>query len=477
MYGFGRLNALLYAVAIGMLAVLFGVIGFALLYRSRLDYQINYNEGWNSYFTARVLDGLPLYPARSSRLINNYPPLSFYMAALMAKLTGSVLVAGRALAWSGFAGSATLIGLILRRMGCSAAGASFGALFFGAVLVTRCDLYVGMFDPQLFAQMLMLAGCLVALSRPDSAGAVAAAALIVAGGFVKHSLLALPVSLTLWLAFYRRRLLLPWLLTGAGLAGAGLAASVAGFGPEFIAGLSLPRQTSLSGAVGKMLRWLLPLELPCALATLPAVLVRVRRDDSTARHPSDRAYAAFVLIYVLVALAIGLAGAAPLGTNYNMIFELLVAVSLGLGLLVGWPGLRIPPGWVALASAVSLWVTALQLGTAETSSWRAWSSEQRSREANALAAVALIRAAPGDALCGTLLLCFQSGKPMLYDPLNYGQAPGESQADLQRDLAGHRFGLVQIDSANLYLTDATMRVLLASYREIPDRPGLFVPFP
>ena len=125
------------------------IIGAALLYRARLHYQINYNEGWNSYFAQRILQGVPLYPDRSTQLINNYPPLSFYLTALLSQLTGSVLVAGRAFAWFGFGASATLIGLSLRRMGSSPAGAWFGGLFFAACLATRFDLYVGMFDPQL----------------------------------------------------------------------------------------------------------------------------------------------------------------------------------------------------------------------------------------------------------------------------------------------------------------------------------------
>ena len=58
--------------------------------------------------------------------------------------------------------------------------AVFGALFFAAALAIRCDLYVGMFDPQLLGQMLMLAGLLALLSRPDRLGVVLAAALVVA---------------------------------------------------------------------------------------------------------------------------------------------------------------------------------------------------------------------------------------------------------------------------------------------------------
>src|ERR1700760_2264389 len=76
-----RLVWLLFGGSMLVLLLLLAVVGAALLYRSSLHYQINYNEGWNSYFVARVLDGLPLYPDRSTHLINNYPPLSFYIVA------------------------------------------------------------------------------------------------------------------------------------------------------------------------------------------------------------------------------------------------------------------------------------------------------------------------------------------------------------------------------------------------------------
>ncbi|GAC1478213.1 MAG: hypothetical protein NVS2B11_01620 [Acetobacteraceae bacterium] len=451
LYGLGLL------VLLGLLSVVLG----ALLYRSRLYCQINYNEGWNSAVVGRVLAGEALYPAPSVQLINNYPPLAFYMIAAVAKLTGSVLMAGRAVAWCGYAGCACLIGLILRRLDCTGAGSVFGALFFAAMLAVRCDLYVGMFDPQLPAQALMLTGLLVLLGRRGRWGAVAAAALVVAGGFVKHSLIALPIGVTLWLAWFRRDLFWAWLLAVLGFAGAGLLACATLFGPEFAHGLAVPRQLDPVEGVRKMLRWLLPVELPIALATLPLVW--------------GGAAAGLVGLYLVAALAAGLLGAAPLATNYNMIFELLVAVSLGLGLAIGGPSTRLPGGWVALVAAASLVVTAAELATATTTSWRAWSAVQRAREAKALAEIEAIRAIPGPALCGTLLLCFEAGKRLEYDPLNYGQVPGEDQSGLRARIAAGEFGVIQIDYDNLYFSKSTLETIAKFYTEMPARPGLNIP--
>ena len=452
-------NYLITAGFIALVAPLV-LIGAALLYRSLLHYQINYNEGWNSYFTSQILQGLPLYPDRSTHLINNYPPLSFYVVAVVSKLTGSVLVAGRIMGWFGYVASAVLIGLILRQMGSNLGGAWFGALFFAAAVATRCDLYVGIFDPQLLGQAVMLAGLFVLLGERGRGGAIGAAALMVAGGFVKHSLIALPLSTTLWLAACRRRLFWSWLVAAVVLAAASLAVCALLFGPEFAAGLTMPRRMDLADGARKVLRWMLPLELPCALATLALTL--------------DGTCPILVGIYLPVSLGAAVIGAAPLATNYNMIFEMLVAVSLGLGLLIGRRG-PIPSGWVALAGAASLWITALQLGTASTSSWTIWSTDQRNREAHAVADIAQIRARPGPALCGTLLLCFEAGKPLAYDPLNFGTAPGEDQASLREAIEARRFATIQTDPANLSLASATLNSIAHHYQEIPGHPGLFEP--
>jgi hypothetical protein len=455
-----RLDDTLFAGAILVMSALLAVVGAALLFRSGLTYQINYNEGWNSYFTARVLEGLPLYPERSTHLINNYPPLSFYMVAILSKLTGNVLVAGRIAAWFGYVGCAALIGLIARRLGTDSAGAAFGALFFATLLAVRCDLYVGMFDPQLPAQAIMLAA-LLTLLQGSTGATMAAAGLLVAGGFMKHSLIGLPIAITVWLLLYRRRQLVSWILGATVFAVAGLAICVAAFGSEFLAGLTMPRRLSWPDGARKVFKWLFPLHAACLLAFLPSLL--------------GGAEAAFIAIYLTVSLITGLLGAALMATNYNMVFELLVGVSLGIGLLAGRSSRNPPRGWVALAAVASLVLTAGELATAETANPRTWVSMQTKRDAEARRVVAALRATAGPALCGTLLYCFQAGKPFIWDPLNYGQFPGENQAFLQLEIAERRFGTVQIDLANSYFTAETEAAILANYREIAETKGVYRP--
>src|ERR1700757_175522 len=53
------------------------------------------NEGWNAYFAQRtMLTGSP-YPPVSSLMINNYPPLSFFIVGSLSHVLGDAIVIGR----------------------------------------------------------------------------------------------------------------------------------------------------------------------------------------------------------------------------------------------------------------------------------------------------------------------------------------------------------------------------------------------
>ena len=87
------LRALTIALALGCLlgfAHVVSVIG--------LHVPLDPNEGWNAAFAQAVLTTGSPYPPPHSLLINNYPPLSFYLVAAVSRLTGDAIVAGRLVA-------------------------------------------------------------------------------------------------------------------------------------------------------------------------------------------------------------------------------------------------------------------------------------------------------------------------------------------------------------------------------------------
>src|SRR5690606_12094884 len=63
---------------------------------------------------------------------------------------------------------------------------------------------------------------------------LAVAALMVAGGLVKHNVLALPLATTLWLALEDRRALLRWLGAGIVTGTAALLLCIGLYGPAFV---------------------------------------------------------------------------------------------------------------------------------------------------------------------------------------------------------------------------------------------------
>ncbi|HWC63601.1 MAG TPA: hypothetical protein VG501_08255, partial [Rhizomicrobium sp.] len=207
------------------------------------------NEGWNAYLAKAAIGGAPLYPQSASLMINNYPPLSFYIVGALSHVTGDAIVAGRLLSLISFFALCGLLVVILRDMGADVLAALFASLFFATGLLAASR-YVAMNDPQLLGHALQLSG--LSLLLPPRRSPLAAALLMSAGLFVKHSLLALPLAAGLWLAGEERRdaarfaaALLLFCL--AGLAGARLV-----IGVNLVAALASPRHLAAANLVAAM---------------------------------------------------------------------------------------------------------------------------------------------------------------------------------------------------------------------------------
>ena len=388
--------------AIAVLGALALLLLSALAFRSSLTYQINYNEGWNAYFVQRLLAGLPLYPAQSEAIINNYPPVSFYLVAALSTLTGDIPMAGRLMSWAAFLGCTLSIGGILGRMGCQWIGILCGTIVWVALMTIRFDLYVGMFDPQMTAHFVMLAGFYLLLGSLQNAPlrTLGSAALVVTAGTIKHNILALPITIVLWLALYHRRVLAIWLISAASVALVELAIFRHIFGSEFINGVTAARRYVLSNAYTKMINWIGPIAPLLGIAAMPVF--------TAPRNP----FAVLIGLYIGLALAIGSLGAAGEGTNYNIIFDVAFSVSLRIGYFVGrsavfqnahhgastdlsaWvaqPGLV---AWATVFCAAALLLAGAQVADATTTNLRRWLAREQIREADATNAIQFIASQP-----------------------------------------------------------------------------------
>ena len=104
------------------------------------------------------MEGSPLYPRSPALLLNNYPPLSFYLVGLFGKIVGNYIIAGRILCFLSFFGIAALIGYIVARHTGSQRLGLFTGLYFCATFSVFQGEQIGQNSPQLLAHFVMLGG-------------------------------------------------------------------------------------------------------------------------------------------------------------------------------------------------------------------------------------------------------------------------------------------------------------------------------
>ena len=89
-------------VQIGLLALLAVYFMVWPVWRAGFPIEIAQNEGWNAYHADAAMGAAALYPPTDTLIVNNYPPLSFYVVGALAKVTGTGALAA---AWACVAGA------------------------------------------------------------------------------------------------------------------------------------------------------------------------------------------------------------------------------------------------------------------------------------------------------------------------------------------------------------------------------------
>ncbi len=437
-----------------------------------LHIPVNYNEGWNAALDTRaVTSGVgPLYPPPDSFLFNNYPPLGFYLVGWFGRYVfGDMIVAGRVIALLSLIGAATLTGLCVRDLGGRLrAGLAAGLLM---LLYVACYFrqYVAVDDPQWLAHAIMLGGLAVLLRDRGldrlTAGEVpvtklvGAALLVVAAGFVKHNLIALPGALTVWLIVSNRRAAAVWIASGlVGLAiGALLTALL--HGDAAFADVLHHRRVFRAGLMKHAISALAPL-LPMAAVAIGVPLLGRRRGSAPGRTGLR-----FVALFGSIAFVTGVGQRMGEGVYYNAHFETLIAVCLGLGLAISpaleppAPPRRLPVGPVALCCFAALPILC---------AWpwhlpRAWADihDRSSRAAAWQPVIARIAAVDGPVGCLMASLCWWAGKPSEVDMFNLTEksvVAGGPLAAFRSVVARQRFALFQDDPKSFIHNDAVRRL-------------------
>jgi hypothetical protein len=403
------------AVPWGMMAVLTLTV-LALLTRNILAIPVlaplDPNEGWNAAHAISLLTQHALYPPPQSLMVNNYPPLSFYLVRALTPLTGDAIIAGRILALLAFLAACGGVSLVLRQMACGTYARLFALLFFAATLLIASN-YVGMDDPQLLGHAVQLCALLLLLRGKT----VIAALLFAASLFLKHNLLALPLAAMVWLLLQDRRTAWRFMVCGIAALGVGLILFRLFYGVSLLGQLASPRLISLANVnLAAMHLWWAALPL-AALITL--------------RGP----WKDFCRIYAAAALVLGLIFSAGDGVDANVFFDLVIACSLALGLALERGKLAM------LCAAPLLFFLIFNFRDNDFFFTRDFAA-QSARD------IALLKSQPGLALCDQLSLCLWAGKGAEVDVFNVGEqikTGARDPAPLARMIAARRFGVLQLE--------------------------------
>lgn len=454
-------------LALTVLAIPLGVALAALAWRSSLTIPINYNEGAKSVFVDAALTGGPLYFPPDAPLTDNYPPLSYYLLAPLARLTGDAVFAGRLASWLAFAAIAALVAAIPYRRDRDLLAALFGGAIFAGYMVTNYDIYVGMDDPQMLAHAIMLCGLFLVVRSPGDARAwpvIAGAVLMGAALFVKHNIVALPLAVAAWLAVYDRRAALRFAVALMLAGAAGLACCRIAFGPDFLSSLAGPRQYLPTRGWRHAVEWLFPMQLPVVMAVLGAV---IGRDDRISL---------LWLGYLLIAVALACALAGGAGVNFNVMFEVVIAFSLAAGQLIArlrpWRSLR---RWVIGGYAFAALLNAGLVGSKDVLLLRPWIATERAREAATEATIRALAERPDPVLCETPLFCYWAHRKLELESFNFNQgviAGTKDEAALLQRIAAGYYGAIELpgsDPGSGQLGPRVAAAVLAHYRKLPIR--------
>ena len=434
---------------------------------------LSYNEGWNAFHALRLRTGGPLYPPVSPSVFINYPPLSFYIVSALGGVIGDDIIAGRLVALAALLITALNVGLAARRLGAPTEIAIAAVLAFLCFISIYFTDYVGVDDPQWLAQAFQSCALVIVFGgKRDWRTMTVIALLVVAGLFVKHNVLSLPLGITLWLLIEDRKALLRWLISAAAIGIAALSLCLVLYGTSFLAQLVGSRTTSFDVLILVGRHWG-PQILPFLLAA--AVGAYFWRKDSTGR---------FVGIYLAASLLVGVVLMTGAGVIYNTLFDLVIAIMLGCALLLR----RLVEAAKtdnarASATTIALIILAarfIMISPAAQNGYTDMRADLDQRDAWA-SSIDHIRSEPKPVACETLALCYWAGRPSEIEFFNYGQKlllDTGYAAGFTRRIEAREIGLIQRDIAGgaERLNPALEAVISANYRLVGEVPtALWVP--
>lgn len=408
--------------------------------RAFANVEVNYNEGWNAYKAAMVASGLRLYGSPPQSLTGAaYAPLSFHViAALGTPATFTEI--GRLLSLISLLSIGIFVALIVKRESGSRTGAIFSFLLYEITIALLLPDRIGMNDPELLAEALSIAGLYLYLRNPLSTRFLCTSALFFClGGFTKQTLIVFPAVVGIDLLFRSRKGFVTWLAAMIVIAGIFLTLTFLIDGRYFLVHLLSKRAYSYHMAWSQTHRYVLLFQSLLVIATAWSI-------------SAFRSHKLLALVFVLSnAFAFLLAGGA--GIDMNIFFSALAATVIACGCALSDISLALANPWPAvLDSAAALMFAVffvsimifvpgqLRRDREQLRSLPALESEFRS-------SVEYVKARPGSALCESLLLCYEAGKPFEYEPFTVQdqiKTGRINEDDVLQLIRTHQFQTVQI---------------------------------
>lgn len=403
--------------------------------------EVEYNEGWNVYNASLVANHQLLYPLHYRWTSVNYPMLSFVLLAQLHRLTHDYLYTARVVSLLSLLFSSVLVSAIVLRLTRLWSASAIAGGFCLALFCTDADMYVGMDDPQLFAQLFFLSGLLIYILWRGHLLAISGVALIfVIGACIKHNLLDFPLVILIDLILLSPRRA-AW-FSGCGLffASIALALNFHYGGPFFFEQLLAPRGYSIHHVFEQLVVVLGPVLFPLCVAFYVAFAVR---------NDEERRIAAILLTTSLAVDGYFSGGG---GVSINALFSVLIATAILIGLLYGeiasgrmemteWRKAVYSPlllfGWLIIPLLIS-------------GNWNLVRSlrETAAAEKRFDQEVSFLESRNGPALCESLLRCYFAGKPYDYDPYNATRFIRLGKLDaavMVEDIRRQNYGAIQLN--------------------------------
>ena len=463
------------AVVCLMLAAMLALFQYPVR-RIFVNVQVNYNEGWNAYRIAQVAKGIPLYRTPPQGLVGAtaYPPVSFHLVSWLGN-PSTFTVVGRLISLFSLLATGVFVALVVKQAGGSRLVAAFSFLLYEiGIALLRAD-RIGMNDPQLLGEAFSAAGLYFYVRDPGSKRLLCISALLFClGGFTKPNLIAFPMAVAIDLLIRSRRSFLTW--AGAMLLSAGLLAflTVQVDGRYFL--------SHLMGGGGRAYSY------HQAWSQFHHYVERFQGLLVIATAWSTRAVRTHPVFASAFALSHGLAfllGGGN-GVDLNIFFNGFAATVIVCGLALT----ELSPMAGTSQSALLHSAGTMMFGLFFVSvmifvpgQLRRDRQQMRLVSASAAefsSALNVLKASPGPALCESILLCYEAGKPLEFEAFAVREqvhTGATREAEVLELLRTHHFQTVQIElrSDEENLDDADLRRSLASDQNDPDTERRFSP--